>query len=139
MTSADAPRDALTDAREPIALIGPDGARAPARGLVYRHGPAGRWSKAVAFVVGGLVLGAGCIIVPGLHLITTWGLPLLGLLLGLRAYRCVAEVHEIEGVCPACGEAVGPHGGRVTGEPLTTTCPRCTAAIRVEVNGQVTP
>lgn len=36
----------------------------------------GRW--AIAALVAGILLGAGTILVPGLHLVGTWACPLLG-------------------------------------------------------------
>lgn len=104
-----------------------DGATREARGEVVRYGSGARWFRAAAFVVGGLVGAAALIIVPVAHLCTTPGLPILGVFLGVMAYRTRAKVHDVKGPCPACGDPIELAGGRITVEPFKSRaeCPRC--------------
>ncbi|MHC4947884.1 MAG: hypothetical protein ACYTG1_06445 [Planctomycetota bacterium] len=93
-----------------ITLRAADGATAPAQAEVVRHG-SGRVVRAIAFVLAGLVGGTVCIIVPVLHLITTWALPLAGIVLCVRTLRTRVVIGPLTGACPACHAPLDLPGG----------------------------
>ena len=82
-------------------------------------------------MVAGFVGGAACIIIPVLHLVTTWGLPLLGIVLGLRAYRTQATIEEGTATCPACDTPFELEPLNVAAEPPTVVCPACSQQVEI--------
>jgi hypothetical protein len=121
--------------QSPVTLLAEDGTAREGRATVQPISPGGRTARTLGYVLGGLLGGAACIIIPVLHLITTWALPLIGILAGLRAWRARADVRDVQGPCPACGEPIELGGGCVSEEPLSTSCPSCQAPLRVRVDG----
>lgn len=88
-----------------------------------------RISIGVLWIVGGLLGGLMFIIVPIVHLITTWALPLIGILMGVRAFKRRAVLYQITAQCPACGEAIETNGGSVD-DPAWQVCPRCKTTLK---------
>lgn len=123
----------MTDVTSPLTLRADDGTTGEARGVVTPISSASRTIRAVLYVVLGLLGGAACIIIPVLHLITTWGLPLIGVIAAVRISRARADVGEIVGACPACDETIALPGGRIGIEPMHAQCPKCRAALGVSL------
>ncbi|MHC5025091.1 MAG: hypothetical protein ACYTGG_14505 [Planctomycetota bacterium] len=117
--------------REAVTVRAADSGSAAADADVTRYGSLERSLKAGLYIAGGLIGGAACIIVPVLHLVTTWALPLLGILAGVRAARVEAIIRDIRGRCPACDEPIELAGGSMGKEPMLAACPRCRAALEV--------
>lgn len=115
---------------EPVTLKTAEGATGVAAAQVERYTPGARRGKAALFIVGGILGGAACIIIPVLHLITTWGLPVLGIVLGLRALRTEFRVYSVSGRCPACDEVVEIVG---LSPDHPRPCPRCRTELSVRV------
>jgi len=90
-----------------------------------------RVGKAVGFVVVGFGLGAALIVVPILHLLTTWALPLGGLALGFNAWKTRARLGSMEGHCPACEAPLSLEGSGAN-FPVRETCGGCGCALELE-------
>ncbi len=117
---------------EEVILRARSGEHGPARAAVRRFNGGQRIGKAVPFAAGGVLLGAGSVVIPGVHLISTWALPLLGFGLAWYMYSRVGAVDAVEGDCPACGEAMRAEGGPWE-EPMWVRCGRCNVPLQVEL------
>jgi hypothetical protein len=100
------------------------GDTAAATGVFETYDTAPRVAKALGVLLAGVGAGAALVVVPILHLVTTWALPLAGLLACLRIWRTHARVHSISGACPGCQEPLRLEGGRAA-FPLREDCPAC--------------
>ena len=89
-----------------------------------RHSKAGRLVRAALFIIGGLFGGIVCIVIPLVHLVTTWGFPLLGIYLGLRETRRETAVYGLDGICPNSNEKIELAGSWLN-EPTWQSCPNC--------------
>ena len=107
---------------EPVIFETADGASGPAVAEIAHYGAGARISKAIFYIVAGFVGGAACIIVPVVHLLTTWGLPLVGILMGVRALRTHERIVTAAGPCPVCGEPVELPGGSMTDVRICSAC-----------------
>jgi hypothetical protein len=97
---------------------------------VARYSDFARISIGVMWIVGGLLGGLMFIVVPIVHLITTWALPLGGILLGVRAFKRRLVFYQISGTCPACREPIDLIGGLVD-DPAWQVCPKCESKLSV--------
>ena len=122
-------------ADEPITLKTAAGSSGPGVAEIIEYSSSARITKAVLLIVGGLLGGAACIIVPVVHLFTTWGLPLAGILLGLRALRTRRKVDYIRGACPACDAEIELPGSALK-DPARRKCAKCSAPLEVKWPGQ---
>jgi hypothetical protein len=113
-----------------ITLRGEDGETAPADATIDAYPEAARIGKAVGFFVGGFVLGGACIFVPVLHLITTWALPLAGIVFGLRTLKIDRAFGPITGRCPRCDKPIELRGGPIKASNWRV-CPECRKDIEV--------
>jgi hypothetical protein len=109
---------------ETITIRNTENAERPAQAEVFRYSDAVRIAKATTFLVGGFLFGAACIVIPVLHFITTWALPLLGVILFMRTLATRIEVRNIEGICPSCDEGFALSGGGLH-DPKWQVCPKC--------------
>lgn len=119
-------------AQESISFESPAGAVEGAVADVVRPTAAGNAIRAIVCVVGGLLGAAIFILIPIVHLVTTWLLPLLGVMLALRALRRKAAVYDAEGACPSCKEAIRLPGGELD-DPSWQMCLRCGQRIQVRL------
>ncbi len=117
-------------AEDPITLKTADGSSGPAVAEIIEYSSSARITKGVLFMVGGVLGGAACIIVPVVHLFTTWGLPLAGILLGIRALRTHRKLDRVTGRCPDCEAEIELVGGALT-EPARQKCCRCAAPLEL--------
>jgi len=107
-----------------LTLRAENGETAPADATIQRYPEAARIAKAVAFIAGGFLLGFACIFVPVLHLITTWALPLAGIVLGRRTLKIDRAFGPIKGLCPLCERPIELRGGPI--KPSNwRVCPEC--------------
>jgi hypothetical protein len=94
-----------------ITLRSEQGATRPATATLTRYERGERMGRAAGFAALGL-LGAGIFVfVPAVHLITTWLLPLAGLIAARSAWRTEAKLTDARGECPACGAKITLSGG----------------------------
>src|SRR5688572_6619855 len=121
-------------ASEPIALRARDGSIAAGQARVKHWSRSVRYGRAAAIATVGVVMGALTIVVPVLHLVSTWLIPCVGLVLALFVLRMRSQVEEIEGSCPKCQATVrgGPFGAVSHDEPLWVRCPACTVPMEVQ-------
>ena len=94
-----------------------------------------RWVRATIFLVGGVGLAAALIVVPILHLITTWALPLAGLIACVSVLRTRARLADIQGRCPGCEASFSHNGGRAV-FPMRIDCPNCRRPISIAPAGE---
>ncbi len=83
-----------------------------------------RFGKAAAFLLGGLAGAAVFIVVPVLHLITTWALPLVGVVACAATLGTKSTLTDITGSCPGCGADISLKGGKAV-FPFRDACPDC--------------
>jgi hypothetical protein len=98
---------------------------------VARYSDAQRITLGTLYIVGGLVGGTVCLVVPVVHLFTTWGLPLVGILLGWRQFKRRVVIYQPAGVCPSCEQRLDLVGGSFD-DPSWQICPHCKSVLRVE-------
>ena len=91
---------------------------------------AARVGRAVAFLLLGLVGAVACLLIPVLHLITTWALPLAGAVAAAHALRTRVRVGAVRGECPSCGQEVDLEVASTT-EAVQALCPGCRTLIEV--------
>lgn len=113
-----------------ITLRSEGGETAPADATIERYSDSARIGKAVAFFAGGFLLGGACIFVPVLHLVTTWAVPLAGIVLGMRTLGIDRAFGPIKGVCPVCSKAIELRGGPIKASNWRV-CPDCGKDIEV--------
>ena len=101
-------------------------------GTLIEHPASKRGPKAAAFAIGGLIAGACAIPIPGVHLIATWALPLLGLFLAYRTWSTATELVRIKTACPGCEKSVELPGGQYSGGRMDEQCPDCMRPLTVE-------
>jgi hypothetical protein len=116
---------------ETITLRSKEGATTEAQAEVVRYNSGARTGKMIGFIAGGLIGGAACILVPVLHLITTWALPLIGIIAGIRASKTHASITDVVGPCPACQKDTNLLGGKVTDHAPTDQCRSCRALLEM--------
>ena len=113
-----------------ITLRGAGGETASADATIERYPDAARIGKAVGFFAGGFLLGGACILVPVLHLVTTWALPLAGIILGMRTLKIDRAFGPITGTCPLCEKQIELRGGPIKASNWRV-CPECGKDIEI--------
>ncbi len=113
-----------------ITLRGEGGETASADATIERYPEAARICKAVGFFAGGFLLGGACIFVPVLHLVTTWALPLAGIVLGMRTLKIDRAFGPITGTCPLCEKPIELRGGPIKASNWRV-CPQCGKDIEI--------
>ncbi len=97
---------------------------------VVRYSTLARTTTATLYIVGGVLGGTVCILIPLVHLITTWALPLLGIFMGVRALRRHVVLYQPQGQCPHCGKPMQLPGGSID-DADWQHCPHCQAILTV--------
>lgn len=120
---------------ETVTITGPNGKQSPGEaGEVIRVSDGTRVSVGWIYIIGGCLLGVGCLAVPTPHIfITTWLFPLLGIYLGTRTLKRRVMVHDITCQCPACGKTIEMLGGSID-ETTWQKCPECEATLTVQTH-----
>jgi hypothetical protein len=118
---------------EKTQLMTRDGRVIEAEAEITRYGSGARMVRGGGVVVVFFMLAAIFVFVPGLHLVTTWFLPLLGLGLGAYIGRVSLWVGEVSGECPDCNKAmvIGKSGPVAADEALWLRCPHCTLPLEL--------
>jgi hypothetical protein len=99
---------------------------------VVRYSQTNRVLRATACVVAGLLGGTVCIVIPLVHLITTWGLPALGIYMAYRTMQREVVLQGIEMACPNCKTAIQLSGGGLN-DRHWQACPNCVAKLHIAV------
>ncbi len=109
-----------------------DGRETEVSADIRRYGAGRRAGTAAAVFGTAVVLGASSIVVPGVHFVAPWLLPLLGGGIALYLYNRVAVVDRVRGPCPSCGEAFCiEERGALGNDPLWLRCPHCGAPMEL--------
>ena len=120
---------------EPVRLHTRDKRTVDGEADFVRIGGGAATVRALAFLVGGLVLGAGSIVIPVAHFVLPWLLPIVGVVAAVIAFRSRIKVPEVRVTCPECGSDAAIEAGAWE-DPLWIRCPNCQLPLRVElVNG----
>ena len=104
------------------------------RGLFRSFAKGARLAKAGAVLVGSIALGACTIVIPVVHFIAPWLLPLAGTIAAVSIAKTEASLTEIEGSCPACETSVKLGGGRAI-FPIREACDSCSRPLLISVKG----
>ncbi len=118
-------------AQEVVVLT--DAAGASAAGAaddVVRYSDAFRYGLGTMWIVGGFLAAGACIVIPVVHLVSTWALPLLGIMLGMRTFKRRVILHDVKGECPACHQRIELVGGSI-GDATWQKCPNCQAPLTI--------
>jgi hypothetical protein len=124
--------------KESISIHTAGGAETAGEAEIVRYSTSSRIIQATLWAIGGLLGGTACIIIPVVHLFTTWGLPLLGILMAVRTMRREIVIHEPTGTCPHCKEKIELAGGAAN-DPEWQVCPHCKTAIQVRPQAAISP
>jgi hypothetical protein len=113
-------------AKETATLKHRDGRTIQVEADVRRYSAGSRTTKAAIIVAVAFLLGASSIIVPGVHFIAPWLVPILGIATAVYLYKRVMIVDRVQGICPDCDKAMAiDEGGSVGNDPLYLRCPHC--------------
>jgi hypothetical protein len=119
--------------KEDITLKSRGGATTDASAEVQRFSSAQRLSKALPVAVGGTVLGLCTIVIPGVHLISVWLIPLLSLGIAWYFYSRIGAVDSVTGPCPDCEAEMTAEGGPWE-EPMWLRCSACNKPLEVRLS-----
>ncbi len=93
---------------------------------VKRYSAAWRGGVSTAVFFSCLIVGIASILVPGVHFVAPWLLPLLGAGVAYYLFNRVAVVVGARGVCPSCEREMAiDEGGALGNDPLWMRCPHC--------------
>ena len=105
-------------------------------GRLLEHDSGKRTTKAAAFALGGMLIGAGCVFIPVVHFFATWLVPLIGFVMAWRTWKTEAELLDIQAQCPSCERRVVIPGGALEEGRLGDQCPECMRPLSIkEVKG----
>jgi hypothetical protein len=119
--------------KEEVTLAARDGATTAGTAVVERFASGQRMTKAVAIGVGGTILGLCTIVIPGVHFISTWAIPLLSIGIAFYFYNKLGSIGAVAGECPACGAPVAAEGGPWE-DPMWVRCSACNAPVEVRLS-----
>ncbi|MCB9761837.1 MAG: hypothetical protein H6739_18550 [Alphaproteobacteria bacterium] len=116
-----------------VTLRADTGGTTTTRAELTRPEDGARIGKSVGLMLGGVLLAIPFLFVPGVHLFTTWALPLAGAIAAYSTFRTRAKLGRVEGTCPACQAAITLEGGRVT-EKMYDDCPQCSRPLQLLIS-----
>jgi hypothetical protein len=97
---------------------------------IFRYSLSARLMRSVPIFIAAVILGAVSILIPAVHLISTWAIPLLGTGIAIFIFRTNAKLGNVTGTCPSCSksfsEAAGPYE-----EPMWIRCPSCNTPLQI--------
>jgi hypothetical protein len=100
------------------------GATGPGVGRLVSYPQGLRILVASIWLIVGFGGAAALIVVPIVHLFSTWALPLAGILGARNAIKTTKRVSHVTGQCPACKGKLLLAGGRAV-FPLRDACEHC--------------
>jgi len=111
---------------EPAVLRHRDGRTVAATARVRRYSTTRRGITAAAILLVAFTVGPATIIIPGVHFVAPWLIPLLGIGIALYLYRRKLVVFSVSGPCPDCGVDMSIDDcGSVGNDPLWLRCSGC--------------
>jgi len=93
-------------------------------GELREYGPLIRYSMSFGWLITALALATALLVIPVIHLITTWLLPIAGAVGFVSIIKTKATITKIKSDCPACKSAVLLRGGR-DDHGLRESCDEC--------------
>lgn len=108
----------------PFVLHTETGAKGKAQGRLTEYPQGLRIFAALLWLGLGFGGALALIVVPVVHLISTWLLPLVAILAAVNAIRTHARVSHVTGNCPACKGKLLLGGGRAV-FPVRDSCEHC--------------
>ncbi len=117
-------------AQESVQLLAADGRTALGTADMTRTSPAMRKAWAIMVLVVGFAAGAASILIPILHLFSTWILPLAAIVVARKIWRREFSITSLHGECPNCGQRISLGGRAMHNSPMQE-CPHCPAAFQV--------
>jgi hypothetical protein len=124
------------EADEAGTLVARGGARSPAIVSVWRYSLARRLVPSVTIAVVGTAAGIVTVVVPIMHFMTLWLVPLLSIGTAIWLYRCKARVRLVTALCPVCSGQVAAGGGDWE-EPMWVRCRACNAPLELRLERPV--
>lgn len=118
--------------REEVTLATRDGKTGVGVTDVQRFSAGQRMSKAVPIAVGGTILGLCTIVIPGVHFISTWLIPLLSIGTAFYFYSKLGAIGAVTGTCPSCDKDLAAEGGAWE-EPMWVRCSACNTPVEVKL------
>lgn len=115
---------------ETLTLAGRDGSRFEGEAEVTRYTGGQRLSKALPVGVGGTILGLCTIVIPGLHFVSTWLIPLLSIGTAYYLYNRRGALGEVRATCSKCGGQMMAEGGAWE-DPMYVRCNHCQTPFEV--------
>ncbi len=106
------------------------GATRAIAGEVVRRSNAVRGMMVAAYCLGGVLLMAPCILIPGPHMVLALGVPVVAVILAMRVWKRRELYFDIEGPCPACNAPIKLNGGLLS-DRAWQVCPECSASLTV--------
>ena len=111
---------------EAITLKHRDGRTVEAQATVRRYSAGSRTTKAAIILAICFTVGPATIVIPGVHFVAPWALPLMGIFIATYIYRRTAVIDVVEGTCPDCDAAMRIEESQPVGnETLYFRCPSC--------------
>jgi hypothetical protein len=121
-------------ATEACELQGRGGARSVGTAETTRYAAGPRALRSAGVALGGLVMGAMMLPIPGLHLMSPI-FPLGTFAVAIYLWGVRLRVEAVEGPCPGCGAPVRASGlGPIGREDLWIRCDGCGAGIVVAID-----
>jgi predicted RNA-binding Zn-ribbon protein involved in translation (DUF1610 family) len=117
-------------AQESVQLVAADGRTTRGTADITRTSPAIRKTWAFVVLVVGFAAGAVSVLIPILHLFSTWILPLAAILVAREIWRREFSITSLQGDCPNCGSRI-TRGGRAMHNSPWQECPDCPAGLQV--------
>jgi len=108
----------------PLTISTEAGATNPAVGRLVVYPQGLRILVALIWLLLGFGGAASLVIVPIVHLFTTWALPLAGVLGAYNTLKTHARISHVTGQCPACHGKLLLAGGRAI-FPFQESCEHC--------------
>lgn len=116
--------------REPVTIEDRDKQTAEGTADIARYGSSKRLVTALGVAIGGTVLGLCTIVIPGVHFVAPWLLPLLSIGIAFYLYGRKGVCAGVQVDCPACKASIEAEGGPWE-EPMWVRCPECQAPLKV--------
>ena len=116
--------------REQVTIEDRNKQQAEGTAEIHRFGPSQRLMKALAVGVGGTIVGLCTIVIPGVHFVAPWLLPLLSIGIAFYLYGRKGTCDSVKTTCPACSASIEAEGGPWE-EPMWVRCPECEAPLQV--------
>ncbi len=115
---------------EPVSLKARDGTVVEGTAEVTRYTDGQRLSRALPVGIGGTILGLCTIVIPGLHFVSTWLVPLLSIGTAMYLYNRKGLLGVTRATCPSCGEQMQAEGGPWE-DPMYVRCNHCNTPMEV--------